>query len=428
MHRIVITAVAALLVGTAAAQIRVASATPEDVARALAESPGPWAEAAIELVVGRGLYIGYPDGSFGWRDDITRAEMAVVIARLVRAYGLEDGWVTQDAEALAVLRAAAEELRADLAGLAALVAEQGATLEGLAGALGRSEAELGALREAVSVLQAAPAALDAAALRPEIEALEARVADLEGQLQELGSAAPPPVAEPAADEEALQQRLRTVEARLVEERDARDRLAAEVAELAERIGALEAGAHDARPSVALVPLTELDVRLVGVNERLAALEERLAAVEETLGEHAARLARLEQRLLPERAPFYVSLAVYGSSPDGGLIGHAVVGHDAVVGNLGARVSVDVGFDRVPMAVSGALTYRSTLDQADGYAGLGLGASFEPSGTAMFGEMLVGVSYRLFRHVGVYVEGRYRPYFDGSGAGLSALGTGLRLSF
>ena len=169
MHRIVITAVAALLVGTAAAQFRVASATPEDVARALAESPGPWAEAAIELVVGRGLYIGYPDGSFGWRDDITRAEMAVVIARLVRAYGLEDGWVTQDAEALAVLRAAAEELRADLAGLAALVAEQGATLEGLAGALGRSEAELGALREAVSVLQAAPAALDAAALRPEIE-------------------------------------------------------------------------------------------------------------------------------------------------------------------------------------------------------------------------------------------------------------------
>src|SRR5690606_24718597 len=231
-----------------------------------------------ELVVGRGLYIGYPDGSFGWRDDITRAEMAVVIARLVRAYGLEDGWVTQDAEALAVLRAAAEELRADLAGLAALVAEQGATLEGLAGALGRSEAELGALREAVSVLQAAPAARDAAALRPEIEALEARVADLEGQLEELGGPAPPPVAEPAADEEALQQRLRTVEARLVEERDARDRLAAEVAELAERIGALEAGAHDARPSVALVPLTELDVRLVGVNERLAALEERLAAV------------------------------------------------------------------------------------------------------------------------------------------------------
>src|SRR5699024_10486280 len=94
--------------------------TPEQVNRALAEAPGTWADEAIELLVSRGIYIGDPDGSVRWRDDITRAEMAMVIARLIRTFDL-DGFSPDE---LIVLRNAAADLAEDLAGLRLPVEEE----------------------------------------------------------------------------------------------------------------------------------------------------------------------------------------------------------------------------------------------------------------------------------------------------------------
>src|SRR5690625_7252583 len=105
----------ALLGSPALAQLPVVPGSPEQVNRALAEAPA-WADEAVELLLSRGIYIGYPDGSFGWRDDITRAEMAMIFARLIRSFDLEQFHPV----ALLVLRRADEQLGAGLAGPAAL--------------------------------------------------------------------------------------------------------------------------------------------------------------------------------------------------------------------------------------------------------------------------------------------------------------------
>ena len=101
------------LAASAAAQIAPGPATPDQIERALNESPGPWADEAIELVVSQGLYIGYPDGSFGWRNNISRAEFAVVLARLIATYGLD----RFSPEELDVLRNASDELQGELSGI-----------------------------------------------------------------------------------------------------------------------------------------------------------------------------------------------------------------------------------------------------------------------------------------------------------------------
>src|SRR5690625_7848186 len=78
----------ALLGSPALAQLPVVPGSPEQVNRALTEAPA-WADEAVELLVSRGIYIGYPDGSFDWRDDITRAAMAMVFARLLNIFNLD---------------------------------------------------------------------------------------------------------------------------------------------------------------------------------------------------------------------------------------------------------------------------------------------------------------------------------------------------
>src|SRR5690625_2074893 len=141
-----------ILSGFAFGQVSVAPGTPEQVNRALAEAPGTWADEAIELLVSRGIYIGDPDGSFRWRDDITRAEMAMVIARLIRSFDL-DGF---SAAELTVLRRAADDLADELGGLRLLVEEHGGRLAATADALDRHEAAVADLWAALNALEAAP--------------------------------------------------------------------------------------------------------------------------------------------------------------------------------------------------------------------------------------------------------------------------------
>jgi hypothetical protein len=45
---------------------------------------GHWAKAEIEAVAAKGLLTGYPDGNFHPDEPVTRAQLAVVVARLLR--------------------------------------------------------------------------------------------------------------------------------------------------------------------------------------------------------------------------------------------------------------------------------------------------------------------------------------------------------
>lgn len=420
MNRIMKTLLAATFIsGAALAQLPVAPGTPAQVSQALSEAPA-WADEAVELLVSRGIYIGYPDGSFGWHDDITRAELAMVIARLVSSFELEQF----QPDELQLLRHAAEQLGADLAGLTALVEQHDQQLTDVAAQLELHEAELARLWTALAALDSAPEVFDATGLWLAISELEAAAAERDEQLNGLQQRLAALEAE--ADTSELWVHLETLATDQAAAEAERRQLAEALTELQARVAALTAD-----PQL----LTELELRLGVAADRLAQLETRLNGLEagldaanSTLSEHGERLARLEDSLLPERAPFHLSLALYGSAPDGGLVGQVAIGHDAVVGNLGVRFSTDFGFSEVPISIAAALTYRATMDQVDGYAGLGLGASFEERGTAMFAEMLIGVSYRLARNIGIYAEARFRPYFDGSGDGLAAIGGGVQLRF
>ena len=67
---------------TAAPQPAPAPAMPKPMMMP-ACTEGGWAKEAIDLVTAKGLFIGYPDGSFDWCNAITRQEVAQVLARLL---------------------------------------------------------------------------------------------------------------------------------------------------------------------------------------------------------------------------------------------------------------------------------------------------------------------------------------------------------
>src|SRR5690606_19408024 len=120
--------------------------------------------------------------TFGWRQDITRAEMAVVLARLIQAYGLD----AFDPEAQAALRQAIVELDGELGGALEEIArlrDALAAANGRIDALEAADAELAARIDALEVADAELAArIDALGHDGD---LEARVAALEDALAAL---------------------------------------------------------------------------------------------------------------------------------------------------------------------------------------------------------------------------------------------------
>lgn len=420
IKKLILACTVALAATFTLAQVDVIPGTPQQVSQALSESPGHWAREAIETVLHEGLFIGYPDGTYEWSQNMTRAEVAMVFARLIKGYNLE----LFNPDEITALRRAVDELNSDLAGLRALLDGE---LSEVANQLGRHTSEIAQLRDALAALDAAPEAFDAAGLWQElaqhdnrISALENQTAALENQLAGLASGAA------ADDVSELRAQLAALSDELAAERSARADLEARLADLEARVSALEnqgSSAIDLSPRIVL-----LEDHASDLEARLTSIEDQLAGMSDTLADHEARIAHIEDTLLPDRNAFYVSLAVYGSSPDEGLVGQVIVGHDALYYNMGARVSADFGFENVPLSVAAAVTYRATMGMVDGYAGAGGGAIFEESDPIMFGEIIVGTSVRIFNNFGVYIEGRYRPLFDGSGDNRSFLVGGVQLRF
>jgi len=426
--------VLALALGAVAfAQIQTGQASPDQVRRALEEAPGPWASEAIELVVSQGLYIGYPDGSFGWRNEITRAEFAVVLARLISVYGLD----RFDADELDVLQNAVDELRGELGQLGDIPA----TLEA-------HEQELAELRDAIAALESMGMAFEQADVSADAQQLSDRLTAVEAALDEIRASlsaqpvepAPAPSGEPA-DPTALaglEERLAALESERAGLGDETAALRAAQQSLEARLAQLEERAQNGGGEVVAPPpavdtsatagLDELRGRVEQLESRLQSVEDELTVVRGEIDRHAERVRRIEQSLLPDRAAFYVNVAMFGTDPDFDLFAKATLGHDSLIGAVGARVSFEYSLGAAPHNVSAALTYRTSFGSTDGYFGLGGGVTLDDP-MAPFGEILAGVNLRVARNLGMYFEGRYRPFFDGGTTPASSgFGAGLSLRF
>ncbi|GGK95051.1 S-layer homology domain-containing protein [Deinococcus radiotolerans] len=168
MKKSLLVLTAALSFGVAAAQT--APAAPQ--VPALTDVPaGHWAKDAIDLLVSKGILLGYPDGTFRGTQNLTRYEAAVIIARLLDQINVGEVSTTNiDEETLTALQNAIQELAADLAALGVRVSdlEENAV----------SQDDFARLEERVEMLAAASGDAEAlAGLTSQIDDLTARADD-----------------------------------------------------------------------------------------------------------------------------------------------------------------------------------------------------------------------------------------------------------
>ncbi len=128
------------------------------------------------------------------------------------------------------------------------------------------------------------------------------------------------------------------------------------------------------------------------------------------------------------APWRVAASLAGTTSGGGLVLQAAVSHDHLLGPLGVRLAAEYGFGVVPLSVTAGVLETAPLGPVDIHAGLGVGASFEATGVLTYAELLLGTSYRFTDNLGAYLEGRFRPYFDGTAEGVAGVAAGLQLRF
>ncbi|GAA0523438.1 S-layer homology domain-containing protein [Deinococcus depolymerans] len=170
MKKSLLVLTAALSFGVAAAQTAAPASAPQ--VPALTDVPaGHWAKDAIDKLVGKGIILGYPDGTYRGTQNLTRYEAAVIIARLLE--DMKSGAVAGDSidpETLTALQNAIQELAADLAALGVRVSD----LE--ENAVSRDDfARLEERVEALALQSGDPEAL--AGLTSQIEELTARADD-----------------------------------------------------------------------------------------------------------------------------------------------------------------------------------------------------------------------------------------------------------
>ncbi len=150
--------------------------------------------------------------------------------------------------------------------------------------------------------------------------------------------------------------------------------------------------------------------------------------------------------IPPAAPFrygnYIGAAAYGvmTDPVQGYMGRIEVGNDQVLGSFGVRVTGDfkikdnndnngTTYSGTPgNSLSGAVTYRGTTGRVDGILGVGAGYNFDQK--APFGELSIGVDYRIVDHVAIFGEARQHYYFNSGNnfPNISSVTAGLKFRF
>ncbi|MGX9688063.1 collagen-like protein [Deinococcus wulumuqiensis] len=332
--------------------------TPAPVQTAPAPKPAPaactqgaWAKAAIDLVTQKGLFIGYPDGSFDWCSNITRQEVAQVLARLL-AQMPEN---TFDAAELDVLRRGTAEALAGLEELRAQLAEQNKSIEDL-------RAQIDELRAALNALPTAGAG-EAGAVGA------AGPQGPQGEKGETGAVGP------------------------------------------------QGPAGAAGPQGPAGPQGEAG----------------------PVGPQGPQGERGEKGdpYIPPADPFrygnYVGAAYYSILQQNvGQMVRLTAGNDQIYGGFGVRVTGDVALrgETPGNSLSGAVTYRGTTGRFDGILGVGAGYNFKNAST--FGELSIGVDYRVVDRVAVFAEARQHYYFNGNvnpnSRNLSSIAAGVKLRF
>jgi len=378
--------------------------------------PSPWAEEAVRILVAKGVFIGYPDGSFRWREPMTRQEAALALYRLLAAYGLD--------------RLSPEEVDRLLKGVEALQKD----LEAQARSLAALKEEKEALETRVRELEAKPGADPEAleALRKEKDDLARRVQALEERLKALEArpqADPKEVEALRRAQEELKGRLEALEKARSAQEEALRRLEEALKDLPEATRL----AQEAQDRLqALEPrLQRAEEGLEALENRVRSLEERLKALEAAQAQDQARLKALEEEvaalkraLTPSRLPLHLGLALYQGDVQRDWHGRLFLGHDALIGPLGLRLAYEAPFAEPAQGLASLdLTFRASYGDLDGYFGVGGGLYL---GGPSFGQLLVGAGFRLVPHLSLFLEGHQRYLFDSQASQRSTIAFGLAL--
>lgn len=413
--------------------------------------PSPWAQEAVEILLAKGVFIGYPDGSYRWREPLSRQEAALALYRLLAAYGLdrlspeEVDRLLKGVEALKKdlegqaqsLAALKEEKEALEARVRELEAKPGADPEALE-ALRKEKDDLArrvqALEEALKGLEAAQKALEAKRLEESLKETEASLKALEERLKALEArpqADPKEVEALRRAQEELRGRLEALEKARSAQEEALRRLEEALKDLPEATRL----AQEAQGRLqALEPrLKRAEEGLEALENRVRSLEERLKALETAQAQDRARLkaledevAALKRALTPSRLPLHLGLALYQGDVQKDWHGRLFLGHDALLGPLGLRLAYEAPFAEPAQGLASLdLTFRASYGDLDGYFGVGGGLYLDRT---PFGQLLVGAGFRVVPNLSLFLEGHQRYLFDGQASQRSTLAFGLALRF
>ncbi|GHF98104.1 SLH family protein [Deinococcus piscis] len=141
---------------------------------------GHWARDAVEAIVEAGLIQGFPDGTFRGNENLTRYQAAMIFHRLLQSGALSGSDISD--EDLLVITRGMQEVSTELAAISSRLTDvERLTVE--------QQARIDAIEAAIKGMDTG----DSSALVARIDALEARIAQLEGT-----TTAPAPVT-PAPD-------------------------------------------------------------------------------------------------------------------------------------------------------------------------------------------------------------------------------------
>lgn len=413
--------------------------------------PSPWAQEAVEILLAKGVFIGYPNGSYRWREPLSRQEAALALYRLLAAYGLDrlspeevdrllkgvealQKDLEGQAQSLAALKEEKEALEARVRELEAKPGTDPQALEALRKEKDGLARRVQALEEALKGLEAAQKALQARSLEEDLRRLQEAQKTLEERLKALEGR---PQADPK-ELEALRKAQEDQRGRLEALEKARSAQEEALRRLGEAVKDLPEARRLAQEAQARLQALEprvagLERGLKDLEDRLGRLEERLEALETAQAQDRARLEALEAELkalkatlTPSRLPLHLGLALYQGDVQKDWYGRLFLGHDALLGPLGLRLAYEAPFAGPTQGLASLdLTFRTSYGDLDGYFGVGGGLYLNG---LSFGQLLVGAGFRLVPFLSLFLEGHQRYLFDGQASQRSTLAFGLALRF
>lgn len=295
---------------------------------------GHWAQEAVEAITGRGIIVGFPDGTFRGNENLTRYQAALIIYRLLQQLEAEKG----TGPATDAVQGMTDEEKA-----------------ALQNAIQELAAELAALGVRVSALE------DNAATKDDVAALQA-------QLDELKAGMAPAQDAGALDQQALQDLADRVEAASV----AADTALAQSQELGERLDAVEGDLAALRSEIeagadSISALNELAVLLnqdvLSLQDRVTAIEKAIADIQGQEGPDLTQFATLEDVAALQEFASALRTDLVALSEKVSALETAVAGLDRRVATLESNA----------FTISGSLTLTYQVKRAWALPGSAAGA-------------------------------------------------------